>query len=124
MIVGCNWYQPFFALIAKVPLLCRSLCENCKPVAIKLFFYSPFFNSVHFKRSFKVKGHATRESKSYMLCILSLLSYNYLHSISPSRIIEELLLLYFSRRLCKTHTNSARFNGRDASAAVLNSGCA
>ncbi len=37
----------------------------------------------------------------------------------PNRIIEELLLVYFSRILCKTHTNSARSNGRDASAASL-----
>ncbi len=45
MIVGCNWFQPFLAPIAKVLLLCRSLCENCKPVAIKSFLYI-FFSMV------------------------------------------------------------------------------
>ncbi len=36
----------------------------------------------------------------------------------------ELLKNFYSSRWCKTHTNSAHSNGRDASAAVLNSGCA
>ncbi len=39
MIVGSNWFQPFLAPIAKVLLLCRSLCENCIPVAIKSVCY-------------------------------------------------------------------------------------
>ncbi len=53
MIVGSNWFQIFLAWIVKVILLRRSLCENCRPVAIKsflcIFFSMVYILSVHLK---------------------------------------------------------------------------
>ncbi len=49
---------------------------------------------------------------------------NYVHSNGPSRITLGQPFVYFSRRWFKPHTSSTRSKGRDAKAAVLNSGCA
>ncbi len=44
--------------------------------------------------------------------------------ITRAKIFSPHLLSYFSRRWCKTNTNSARSKGRDTGAAVLKFGCA